>query len=210
MGAARTVAALKTAGVVSTLLGAALTCWGGVVLTGRALPPPAAPVNVGAVPPAVPPAMPHTADGGVQPTGLGIPALRISARIRSVGVDARGALRVPSAPHELGWWSGGARPGSAAGRVVVAGHVDTARHGPGALFRLADALPGDEVHVRTADGGLHTYRVVARRLYPKNRLPAQVFARTGPPCLVLITCAGPFDPRTRHYRDNLVVYALPA
>lgn len=27
--------------------------------------------------------------------------------------------------------------------------------------------------------------------------------------LVLITCGGPFDRRTRHYRDNVIVYASP-
>ena len=39
-----------------------------------------------------------------------------------------GALDVPADPQVIGWWSAGPRPGSAAGTVVLAGHVDTAEH----------------------------------------------------------------------------------
>jgi hypothetical protein len=39
---------------------------------------------------------------------------------------------------------------------------------------------------------------------------ARHFARDGPPRLALVTCGGPFDERTRHYRDNVVITAEPA
>jgi hypothetical protein len=35
------------------------------------------------------------------------------------------------------------------------------------------------------------------------------FARDGAVRLTLITCGGPFDQDTRHYRDNVVVTAVP-
>jgi hypothetical protein len=41
-------------------------------------------------------------------------------------------------------------------------------------------------------------------------LPPEVFAVGGPPRLVLITCGGAFDRRTRNYADNVVVFAEPA
>ncbi|MFI6600514.1 class F sortase [Nonomuraea sp. NPDC050536] len=198
-------ATLKAASAVTVLLGAALALSGAAVLHGMA---PSRPVDTGAIPPALSSTAPSVG-GGVLPVRLGIPALHIDAAIHPVGVDADGALRVPAHPDQLGWWSGGARPGSAAGRVVIVGHVDTAAQGPGAFFRLAHVEVGDKVRVQLADGQSRTYRIVARRHYRKDRLPAQVFAQTGPPCLVLITCTGPFDRATRHYRDNLVVYALP-
>ena len=92
----------------------------------------------------------------------------------------------------------------------MAGHVDSARWGLGALFRLRDARSGDEVTLVDARGSSTRYTVVARRSYPKTALPtAQVFALDTGPRLVLITCGGRFDHDTRHYDDNIVVYAIP-
>jgi hypothetical protein len=46
---------------------------------------------------------------------------------------------------------------------------------------------------------------------PITQLPAaELFARTGPPRLVLVTCGGDFDPETGSYRANVVVHAVPA
>jgi hypothetical protein len=52
--------------------------------------------------------------------------------------------------------------------------------------------------------------VVTRQLVAKGQVPlAELFTRTGPARLVLLTCGGPFDERARSYRDNLVVVAEP-
>jgi hypothetical protein len=48
------------------------------------------------------------------------------------------------------------------------------------------------------------------RTYLKSALPTSVYSRTGAPRLVLVTCGGPFDPISRHYRDNVVLTAVPA
>ena len=37
----------------------------------------------------------------------------------------------------------------------------------------------------------------------------EVFQRSGPPRLVLITCGGPFDRTTGSYQENIVVTAVP-
>ena len=56
-----------------------------------------------------------------------------------------------------------------------------------------------------------TYRVVAREEYRKTKIPLdRYFARDGKPRLTLITCGGPFDREAGHYRDNIVVTAVPA
>jgi hypothetical protein len=65
------------------------------------------------------------------------------------------------------------------------------------------------VSVMTDTGRALTYRVVGRRVYSKQSLPSEVFSTRGPPRLVLITCGGPFNTATHHYRDNVVVYAVP-
>jgi hypothetical protein len=53
--------------------------------------------------------------------------------------------------------------------------------------------------------------VVAREEYDKTKIPlAKYFATDGAPRLTLITCGGPFNEATGHYRDNVVVTAVPA
>lgn len=96
------------------------------------------------------------------------------------------------------------------GSVVINGHVDSATLGPGALFRLREARPGDEVILTNAAQQPSRYTVVARRSYAKTSLPAaEVFARDVGPRLVLVTCGGRFDQESRRYADNIIVYAVP-
>ena len=60
-----------------------------------------------------------------------------------------------------------------------------------------------------SDGRVRTFAVVAREIYPKTQSLPRYFARDGFPRST-ITCGGPFDARTRSYRDNVVVTAAPA
>ena len=144
------------------------------------------------------------------PRRLRLPRQHIDAAVQPVSVGAGGALDVPDDPRQLGWWTGSARPGAASGSVVLDGHVDSAERGLGALFRLREAQLGEEISVENASGTTTRYTVVARRSYAKTALPAaEIFAQDTRPRLVLITCGGRFDPATRHYADNVVVYAVP-
>ena len=94
--------------------------------------------------------------------------------------------------------------------MVLAGHVDSARQGRGALFDLRSIGVGERIEVVTESGRTFRYRVTGRETIPKRRLPTErLFDRDGSPRLVLITCGGPFDAGTRHYRDNIVVTAEP-
>lgn len=146
---------------------------------------------------------------GVQPERLVIPRLGVAATVLPVGVDAAAGLAVPADPHRVGWWAAGAAAGTGTGTVLVDGHVDSAGAGPGALFRLRTMRPGDLVMVRGA-GRRVAYRVVARRQYPKSQLPwSQLFDQQVRERLVLISCGGSFARSSRHYRDNVVVVAVP-
>ena len=49
---------------------------------------------------------------------------------------------------------------------------------------------------------------IARRQFPKDGLPADLFANTGDARLALITCGSDFNSTTRSYRDNAVVDAV--
>lgn len=59
-------------------------------------------------------------------------------------------------------------------------------------------------------GSRHVYGVAARRSYSKYDLPADVIRGGSRPRLTMVTCGGPFDEDRRSYRDNVVVYAMPA
>jgi len=156
------------------------------------------------VPPAVPPVPPSV------PTRLTLPEAKLTAPVVPVGTRPDGELRVPDSPRVLGWWVRSAPVGDPDESTVLAGHVDSARTGPGPLAALRDMKVGDRLMVLDAFGGHHDYRLAARREYPKYALPDDVFTVAGRGRLVLITCGGPFDERTGHYRDNVVGYAVPA
>jgi sortase (surface protein transpeptidase) len=153
--------------------------------------------------------VPQVAAPSMRPEELTIPALGVVAQIEPAGVTAAGALQLPADPAKVSWWVGGAAPGDTTGSVVIAGHVDSAASGLGALARLSDLAPGNLVGVQ-GEGGSVTYRVTGRRQYLKSQLPAaSIFAQDVAARLVLITCSGPFNRATGHYADNTVVYAVP-
>jgi hypothetical protein len=148
--------------------------------------------------------------GGLTPTHVQLPSLGIDAPVSPSQIDiGRGVLGVPPQIGRTGWWQDGAAPGAKAGAVLIAGHVDSASAGPGAFFRLRDAKVAQRVQVRTRSGRTFTYRVVSVRFYPKSRLPADIYSVTGRPRLVLVTCGGPFIQAAGHYRDNVVLTAVP-
>lgn len=146
-----------------------------------------------------------------RPVVLSVPSIDLEARVVAVGVTD-GSLQVPNDPAHVGWWSRSAPAGAPAGSVVMDGHVDSRTGGPGALYRLAigDVRVGTDIVLRTAAGRRITYRVYAQQVYRKaGGLPAEIFASTNAPRLVLITCGGSFDFQRRSYDENVVVYARP-
>lgn len=150
------------------------------------------------------------ADRSFEPTMVRVPAIGVSAPVVPTSVDGRGALGIPEDPREVGWWSGGAAPGSPYGTTLLAGHVDSASKGLGSLVDLSRAPIGARVTVTGADGTSQAYRVVARRSYPKATLPTrELFRQDVPARLLLVTCGGQFDRSTGHYERNVVVFAVP-
>ena len=144
------------------------------------------------------------------PAELVVPSAGLRAAVVPVGVDSTGAMALPGDVSRVGWYSYGTRPGSPTGSAVLAGHVDSRERGLGALAALRRVSPGDRLAVRLADGRTLGYRAVARETIGKTAMPLrELFARDGGPRLTVITCGGPFDARTGHYSDNLVITAVP-
>ncbi|WP_089156890.1 class F sortase [Micromonospora sp. NBS 11-29] len=148
----------------------------------------------------------------VPPVKLSIPPIRVTASVNPVGVNERtDEFEVPPSVDQVGWYRYGPGLEADSGSVVIAGHVDSAEQGKGAFFRLRELDRGDTLTATGSDGAERRYRVVAREEYRKSKIPLdRYFARDGRPRLTLITCGGPFDAKTRNYRDNIVVTAVPA
>lgn len=144
------------------------------------------------------------------PTRVVIDSLGIDAAVIPEGVEASGEMSLPEDVSQVGWYQYSAAPGSVQGSTVLAGHVDDAEQGEGAMFRLRQAEIDSLVRVITADGTRRDYRVVSREEFGKDTVPlADLFARDGTPRLTLITCGGSFDASTRSYERNIVVTAVP-
>jgi hypothetical protein len=147
----------------------------------------------------------------VAPARLRIGALDLDAAVAPVGIDPEtGDFAVPPSVDRVGWYRFGPGFAATAGSIVIAGHVDSTEQGQGAFFRLGRLDRGDRITLTDAGGKAREFRAVARERYPKSSIPLdRYFARDGSVRLTLITCGGPFDARTRHYRDNVVVTAEP-
>jgi hypothetical protein len=145
----------------------------------------------------------------VPPTAVEIAGTEVRGFVVPTAVDpVTGELAIPDDPTIVGWYRYGPSPGQP-GSAVLAGHLDWHRR-PGAFYRLGRVAPGSIVTIRYADGSSQRFQVVDNTLVPKPSLPvSDVFERTGPPTLRLITCGGTFDRRTHHYRSNVVVTAVP-
>ena len=152
---------------------------------------------------------PAAAGQAAAPVRLTIPAIGVRTRLIRHGLTKAGTLQVPASYQVAGWYDRSPRPG-ATGSAIIAGHIDSYR-GPGVFFRLASLHRGDRAYVRRADGSFMVFRVIAVRLYRKDRFPtATVYGPAAGPQLRLITCGGAFDPALRSYESNVVVYAVAA
>jgi hypothetical protein len=181
--------------------------------TPRAEPPRPAPVGASRPHPA--PRRTGIAAAGIRPDASFVPdrlrvaPLGVDAPVVRESVDDGGALALPEDPRTVGWWGAGAAPGAPLGTIVLAGHVDSEQQGAGALFRLARTPVGARV-VLSGPRGDASYAVQARRRFAKDDLPwRDLFRQDVGARLLLVTCGGDFDPATRHYTDNVVVYAVP-
>jgi len=143
------------------------------------------------------------------PERIVVAGLGIDVPVVAAGVDDRGRMALPGSADEAAWYRFGPAPASPHGATVVAAHVDDV-DSVGPFARLTRAEPGTRVHVRTSDGRTHNYTVTQVRSEPKPDLSFEdLFDRSGPARLVLVTCGGTWDAAARSYSDNVVVTATP-
>lgn len=229
------VPALATLGVVAVVT-ASLALWAGGPGHGSAAGSGQSLSAVGGLPGSagVGPQRPVTTGGasaslisaiGATGSSLVIPSLGIDARLVPTGATgpvASASLSIPGDVHTVAWWDGtvhedgrtvyehAPEPGQA-GVALIAGHIDSATAGPGALYHLKNVAVGAAVEIVGSDHHISTWTVAAApETALKTELPPSLWVPTGPPTLALVTCGGPFDDATGHYLDNVIVWAIPA
>jgi len=143
-----------------------------------------------------------------EPTRLRLPSIAVDTSIVAVGMQADGQMEVPPAAL-VGWYRLGPRPG-APGSAVLAAHIDYAGQ-RGAFFALPRVQVGDAVLVTESDGIERRYVVTERAQVAKADVDlSRYFTNEGPTRLTLITCGGVFNGASGHYRDNIIITAVPA
>jgi hypothetical protein len=162
---------------------------------------------------------------GATGSSLVIPSLGIDARLVPTGATgpvASASLSIPGDVHTVAWWDGTVHEGDRtvyedapepgqSGVALIAGHIDSATAGPGALYHLKNLTVGSAVEIVDSDHQISTWTVAAApETALKTELPPSLWVTTGPPKLALVTCGGPFDVATGHYLDNVIVWATPA
>lgn len=147
-------------------------------------------------------------DAPVAPVSLSIDALNLSMPVESVGVENNGEMEIPESAATAGWYRFGGAPLESDGNVVMAAHVDDAVIGLGPFARLREASVGDQIEVALEDGTQVTYEVTQIEQTSKETVDLEaVFATASTNQLVLVTCGGNFDWDSRHYVDNVMVWA---
>lgn len=212
-GGARPIVALAIAlGLGAVALGIAVGGQGADPAPAAAAASPAAASPAPAAPAPAPAVVALTATpaerGDLHPTEVRLPTLDVRSALVDLDVGPDGALTPPADPARAGWYVRGGVPGLR-GPTVIAGHVDS-QAGPAVFYRLDELGPGDRVEVTRSDGQVFSYRVSTVETHPKADFPtARVYGPTPGPELRLITCGGEFDRSSRHYKDNVIVTAIP-
>jgi sortase (surface protein transpeptidase) len=138
------------------------------------------------------------------PSRIVIPAIGVDAEVVSVGIDKDGGMEVPKVGL-TGWYRLGPAPG-VPGPAVIVSHVSYAGK-RGVFYDLKRLEPGDEIRIYDDNGDHAVFMVDSKEITLKTELPTErIWNKTQDPVIRLVTCGGRFDPRTRHYLSNVIVY----
>lgn len=141
------------------------------------------------------------------PRFLTVEGTTISMTIVDVSVSPDGAMEIPEAFDQAGWYRHGPAPGAVAGAAVVAGHVDTASD-LAPLSQLKDLAAGTRVTIERHGAPALNYRVRSVELMAKDKFNGgSLFRRDGPHQLKLVTCGGRWLDGKQDYSDNVIVTA---
>ena len=156
------------------------------------------------------PATATTSTPAVVPERLHIPALSIDTSFTEpLGLQTDGTIAVPDSHQAVGWYQYGPIPGEI-GPAVILGHVSAKRE-TGVFYDLWRAVPGDRIDITLSDGTVETFVVDQVQYLSQKQFPtASVYGDIQHAGLRLITCGGSYNPLTKRYTHNVVVFAQAA
>lgn len=139
------------------------------------------------------------------PTLLTIPRFGVRAPVERLALTAPADAHAPYRWGDVAWYDRGPRPGDR-GRATIYGHVDSYCC-PAVFWNLRNLKAGDLVRVSYRSGKPLTFRVLWKGMYRNQRVPQKwMYGPTTERGLVLITCAGIFQPNGIGYDHKLLVY----
>ncbi len=140
------------------------------------------------------------------PLRLIIPKINVEAAVESVGLTNKGNMAVPRRLANVGWYSGGVKPGEP-GNAVIAGHLDNAKGKAGIFINLKELAEGDLVTVQEEGGKDLVFKVVKTAVFDYNDAPLkEIFGESSVPRLNLITCDGTWLSDKKTYDKRLIVF----
>lgn len=201
-------AAPTTAYPASEVTGSGTSTAQAVAPTPDVRPSAASPATVPATVPAAPATLPAATAALPAPTTLTVAGTTINMTVVPVGVAAGGAMEIPEAFDQAGWYRFGPAPGADAGTAVIAGHIDTTSD-QAPFSQLKSLAAGTAIQVGRQDAPPLVYRVVTVELMSKDRFDgASLFRRAGPHELKVVTCGGRWLDEVKDYSDNVIVTAV--
>jgi LPXTG-site transpeptidase (sortase) family protein len=140
------------------------------------------------------------------PARLMIPSIKVNAKVQHVGLTKAGNMGIPTNFKDVAWYKYGAIPGQE-GSAVIDGHVDNGLALPGVFKHLKDIAVGDDIYIVAGNGQKTHFIVTDKTTVPKNSLTTDIFSKTGPARLRLITCTGDWIAKDRTYSDRILITA---
>ncbi len=93
------------------------------------------------------------------PRYIDIPNLSVHARVLSMGVDSKGALKAPGNVFDAGWYNASAQPGQPGG-MLIDGHISSWST-KGVFYGLNKLKTGDAITITRGDNKQFIYKVVS-------------------------------------------------
>lgn len=145
----------------------------------------------------------------IVPTRIRIPAIEVDAQVEAVGLKSDGeTMATPKKFTNVGWYKPGTKPGEE-GNAVFAGHLNSPILAKdGAFKNLGRIKVGDRIIISDKSGKMLSYSVTDTETYKTELAPREeIFSKKGPSHIVLITCEGEWDPKSKTFDKRLVVIA---
>jgi LPXTG-site transpeptidase (sortase) family protein len=140
---------------------------------------------------------------------LSIPAIGVNASVYARTMGTNGQMGNPAGAWDVIWYDFsqnfpglGGYPGTGFSNAVFAGHVDYIRVGPAVFWSVRNLVPGDLIHVKSANGTI-TYSVQWSQWAGPGDDFTKFVSQTGGDVVTLVTCIGGFS--AGHYSNRLIV-----